>query len=146
MYPFSPCCDSIYVEMDDESSSEPTRSTRSALLPGEHRLLQLVDPIVAALQAEPAQLQQHSACRCVDQVVTQWYLHNRPWAFRDGDESGRVIALQLMQPDPVDRDDLVGRRPRVEPSAAPDHHRGDDVSGSSRIVVEQAQHGRIDQL
>src|ERR1700759_2712047 len=47
----SPRCDSIYVEMDDECSSAPTRTARRALLPGEHRLLQLVDRIVAALQA-----------------------------------------------------------------------------------------------
>ena len=62
------------------------------------------------------------------------------WAFRDGDEPRRVRALQLVQPHPVDRHDLVGRRSRVESSAAPEHDRGDDVSGPGRVVVEQTQH------
>ena len=78
------------------------------LPPGENRLLEFVDPIVATLQAKPAQLQQHSTGRRVNEVVSQRYLDNRPWAFRDGDEPRRVRALQLVQPHPVDRHDLVG--------------------------------------
>src|SRR6202042_3957726 len=35
---------------------------------------------------------------------------------------------------------LVGRGLRVESSAAPEHHRGDDVPGPGRVVVEQTQH------
>src|ERR1700678_4289704 len=110
------------------------------LFPGENRWLEFVDRIVTPLQTKPAQLQEYSTGRRVDEVVSQRYLHDRPWAFRDGDEPRRIRALQLVQPYPVDRHNLVRRRSGIEPSAAPEHHRGDDVSGPGRVVVEQTQH------
>ena len=58
---------------------------------------------------------------------------------------GESLALQFVQPDPVDRDHLVGRGTRIEPSAAPDHHRGDHVSRPCRVVVKQPEHIGIGQ-
>ena len=111
------------------------------LLPGEHRLFELVDRVMAALQAQPPQLQQHGTRRRVDEVVAERDLHDRARALRDGDVPRRILPQQLMQPDPVDRHHLVGCGTKVEPSAAPDDHRGDHVAGSGRVVVEQSQHG-----
>jgi hypothetical protein len=81
-----------------DSPSEPslgaafTNGVDRELLPGEHRLLELIDGVVAALQTQPAQLQQHRTGRCVDEVVSQRDLHDRAWALGDGDEPGRIVA------------------------------------------------------
>jgi len=99
------------------------------------------DRVVAAFQAQPSKLQKHRTRRCVDEVVSQRNLDDWTRAFRNGDEPWRIVALELVQPHPVDRHHLVGRWMRIESSAAPDHHRGDDVAGPRRVVVEQAQHG-----
>jgi hypothetical protein len=66
------------------------------LLPGEYRLLKLVDWIRTTFQTQPPQLQQHSTRRCMDEVVAQRYLHDRTWALGDGDEPRRIIALKLV--------------------------------------------------
>ena len=60
------------------------QSEPAASLPGEDRLLQLVDRIVAAVQAEPPQLQEHRTGRGVNEVVTQRDLDNGPRTFGDG--------------------------------------------------------------
>ena len=52
--------------------------TGPGLSPGKHRLLELVHPVVATFQTQPAQLQQHRAGGCMDEVVSQWDLHDRP--------------------------------------------------------------------
>ena len=64
------------------------------------------------------------------------YLHDRTRALGDGDEPRRIVALQLVKAHAVNRHHLVGRRTKLEPSASPDHHRGYDVSGPCRVVVE----------
>ncbi len=99
----------------------------------------------AALQAQPPQLKQHSTRRRVDEVVPQRDLDDRIRALRDGDEARRVVALQLVQPHPVDRHHLVRRGPGIELAATPDHHRRDDISRPGRVVVEHPQHRRIRQ-
>jgi hypothetical protein len=91
--------------------------THRRSLPREYGLLQLVDRIMATFQAQPPQLQEHSTGRRVDEVIPQRNLHDRTWALRDGDEPRRIVALQLVKADAVNRYHLVGRRTRLEPSA-----------------------------
>src|SRR5262245_13143793 len=69
--------------------------------PGEHRLLEARDRIVATFEGEPAELHQHGARRRVDQVVAERYLHDRSIALRDRDEPRGVVTAQLVQPDAV---------------------------------------------
>ena len=81
-------------------------------------MFEFVDRVVPTFQTPPSQLQQHSAGRRVDEIVAQRDLHDGARAFRDRDEARRIGALQLVQTDPVDRDDLMGCRARFQPPAA----------------------------
>jgi hypothetical protein len=59
-------------------------------------LFEFVDTVVAALQAEPAQLEQDGTRGRVDEVVAERYLHDRAWALADVDEPWRIVTLPLM--------------------------------------------------
>ena len=54
-----------------------------------------------AIESHPPELHQDCPCRCMDEVASDRYLHHWPIALGDGDEPGRVGALQLVQTDPI---------------------------------------------
>src|SRR5690606_12594076 len=83
-----------------ENGASPTAAWNAStadLLPGEDRLLEFVDRIGPAFQAQPAQLQQHRTGRRVNEVVAQRHLHDGTGTLGDGDEAGRILPQELVQ-------------------------------------------------
>jgi hypothetical protein len=98
-----------------------------------------------AFETDPAKLQDHGAGRRVNQVATQWNLHDRSVALGDFNEARRVVTAQFVQANTVCSEHLVGARLEHEIGTTPHDDRCHHITRSSRVIVEQPKHRRLRQ-
>ncbi len=75
----------------------------------------------------------------MDQVTTERHLHHGTIALWDVDEPRRIVACELVQPNPIHGEHLVRIGDEFHARSTPDDDRGHHVSRACGVVVENAQ-------